>query len=464
MARLALLGTWLLLTLSCTKSTEPNRPSPDGHSDSPSVAQGAERTADTDRERQPGVTAVFPPDPQQACPPGSEKFIVLAREPVGAAGDWQFMASAWEYVPTRPEIPITKRCEFTASHWAPNPLFWERPGLAPNLVRLQVNREGAPRGYDVNLYTVDYRTWRVRTVLQSVQVLPFGATDELVYLHTDRGLRLLDRESGVVLMPDKSFKLVRDFGDVWLVSYERSEERRAHLFDPERNRAIKELQMPESFQSGHCVLELSPDRKYLAIWGKVTPRSMSPQVYETMITVLNIGDGQTSQYPVKVLAMAGSGRPCIPINFRFWFTDDGRFRYYSALGLNDVEEVSVDPATGSMVRMVRKVIALPEPRDTKLERRYVPDYIEVPAGEADLDHHISNAFLIRKGITDKELPWPDTRVGFSLDGKRFFLKMNPSGTSRDFYYGDLEGDRLVQVASPPELRSATANIYCVITP
>jgi hypothetical protein len=371
------------------------------------------------------------------------------------------MASAWEYIPTRPEIPITKRCEFTASHWAPNLLFWERPGLAPNLVRLQVNRKGRPGGYHVNLYTIDYRTWRVRTVLQSDQILALGATDELVYLDTDRGLRLLDRQSGVVLVPEKSFKLVRDFGDVWLVSYERSEECRFHLFDPEQKRAIKGFRMPESFQSGRCRLELSPDRKYLAIWEEVTPRSMRPQVYESMIVVLNIGDGQTSQYPVKVLAMAGSGRPCIPINFGFWFTDDGRFRYYSALGLDDVEEVSVDPATGSMVR---KVIAWSEPRVAKLERRYVPDYIEVPAGEADLDHHISNAFLMRKGIIDKQLPWPDTRVGFSLDGKRFFLKMNPSDTSRDFYYGDLEGDRLVQIASPPELRSATANIYCVITP
>ena len=195
--------------------------------------------------------------------PGTEKFVVFGRE-----GE---KACAWEYQRCGESDGLVKRCEFAPSQWSAWRLLG---GKAPAFIRHMVPRKGGRPGHRVNLYRIDYSTWEVKTVLSSRQINGLGCSDTLVYVKTDRGLRLVDRKTGGVEIPARQFERLHLIGDHWIVRYEDSEAGQVHLFSPARNRCVKEFRLPEfasrkRFFRGphHKVTALSPDHAHLA-WVK----------------------------------------------------------------------------------------------------------------------------------------------------------------------------------------------------
>jgi len=114
------------------------------------------------RNQQP-ILRVFPPASAEQSKIATGKFVIFTREQVGT--NWDFIAGAWECVPSRPETPLTKRIEFCHSSWNADALLNtlvrdESDGMHPRFVRVQV--DSGDRDFSVNLYDINYRTWEVR--------------------------------------------------------------------------------------------------------------------------------------------------------------------------------------------------------------------------------------------------------------------------------------------------------------
>jgi hypothetical protein len=130
---------------------------------------------------------VFPPSANEQSQPGVGKFVIFTREPAGKG--WDFIAGAWECIPSRPEVPIVKRAEFCRSSWNCGPLLDtlvadDSSGLHPRFARLQV--DSGERTYTVNLYDIDYRNWAVRCIWQGSRLSAFGVVGDSIFIRDTR--------------------------------------------------------------------------------------------------------------------------------------------------------------------------------------------------------------------------------------------------------------------------------------
>ncbi|MFK5923828.1 MAG: hypothetical protein QM496_16745, partial [Verrucomicrobiota bacterium] len=66
-------------------------------------------------ENQKPLGKIFPPSADEEAKAGQGKFVIFTREHVGK--DWDFIAAAWECIPSRPDLAIKKRVEFCHSSW-----------------------------------------------------------------------------------------------------------------------------------------------------------------------------------------------------------------------------------------------------------------------------------------------------------------------------------------------------------
>ena len=136
---------------------------------------------------------VFPPAPAEQSRTGTGKFVIFTREQVGE--NWDFIAGAWECIPSRPEIPPTKRVEFCHSSWNADALLDALAvagsrGMRPRFVRLQV--DSSYGYYTVNLYDINYRTWEVRCLWQGRRLSAFGLIGDSIFCNSSDGWLLLD--------------------------------------------------------------------------------------------------------------------------------------------------------------------------------------------------------------------------------------------------------------------------------
>ncbi len=112
-------------------------------------------------DRQAPLKRVIPPAAEELVPPGSETFLVFTREKIGEKDDWDFLACAWEFVPSRPEAGLVKRVEFARSSWTATLAVDADMGIdgpARNLVLLQVDDSTRSPRFRWNLYCIDFRT------------------------------------------------------------------------------------------------------------------------------------------------------------------------------------------------------------------------------------------------------------------------------------------------------------------
>ncbi len=61
---------------------------------------------------QPPISKTFPSQADARLPRGTGKLVIFTREAVGKSNEWDLVAGAWECVPSRPDLPVTKRIEF----------------------------------------------------------------------------------------------------------------------------------------------------------------------------------------------------------------------------------------------------------------------------------------------------------------------------------------------------------------
>jgi hypothetical protein len=341
-------------------------------------------------------------------------------------------------------------------------------------VRLAV---GARPEYTVNLYSIDYRTWSVKTVLRSERIWGLGANEGLVYLGTDAGVRVLDRKTlAVRALEGPAWALVRDLGDRWLVALARGE--RA-LFDPATGRLGPErFRCPKEWGDRYHLV-LSPDHARIAavdVLCSSDPKGVTfgqTRVLETQLEVLTLGTGELARTPIRLLCTGGSGRPVIPHSLEVAFSADSTKIVCSSERArdgakdpakpeeNELEALTLDAKT---LAVVAREPAKEKARPATTPAIAVPDWLKkdydaLGTVSDEGGRRLAHAFIRSRGV-EHEIPVAvlETMVAFSPDGKRFLLKMW-TGASRDtFFLGDLETKELRQLSAPPSLRDASLSI------
>lgn len=407
-----------------------------------------------------------------------EKAVVFARELtcVNQAGE-QYAATAWEWVPSAEKLE--KRHHFAKSSWAPDLLFREGEG-PEGLVRLQVD---SPKriAYEVDLFAIDYREWRVTPVYHGDRLNGLGASQDVVYLDTDEGVRLLDRKTLALRAPDVAWRLVRQLGDRWLVAVG---ERDGALLDPATGALSSRFALPERWAERPFFLVdrydviLSPDHARIAavdVLCRDDPKGVSfgeSRVLKTKLEVLELATGKVATFPLRLSCLGGSGRPVIPRDLRVEFTrDSSKLVVWSQRARdgakdasdpdeNELEELTLDTSLEVVARATPKK----EPTRERAPEVLVPDWLKKDydaLGETSDEggRRLAVAFLRSRGV-DVKLPvrFCDAESSFTRDGKRFFFKLAPGDA---FYFGDLDAKTLKKIPCPPSLRSAAMRIVWV---
>jgi hypothetical protein len=436
-----------------------------------------------------GVTWLNPPPDDTIVPAGTEKFIIFARERVAGGGQWDYIATAWEYIPNRSEQPITCRVRFERSSWSPDLLFWDEPSDCPEFVRFQVNCAEGPHGYTVNLYEIDYRTWDVVTRLQAPQIIGLGVSAERVFLGVGDSSRastrlwVLNRSTGVIEPPARPFHKLDDFGELWLIKYDDADKHEFAVFSPHANKAVREFTLRGFDHSFENERALSPDAKRLAVYRDIDFPSAgiwnsAPEPIRGEWTLWNLETEQRRSFTVTTFAAQGSGVAIVRAHFDYWFEKDGRFRCTSATSdaaalaaLPEekppeelLEVVTVDALTGETSREPLTPENIAHGRRYARMPKYVPAYLGLGSQEPIDEHDVAHAFLKHCRVNYKvPTEWLATNVGFSDDGQRFLLKMDKGDEAEDFFFGDLVKQNVRRIEALSEaLRDANdMSIRCV---
>jgi hypothetical protein len=433
----------------------------------------------------PSITALHKPAARQMSAPGSEKFVLFAREPRGPG--WNFMATAWECTVGKKSARITRRIEFVPSSWSPDVLChqWSGgPNPYPNLVSLQVDVPNQPGGYTVNCYLIDYRTWNVKTLAQANSVDGIAVNDGLVYLSigdADLGYgHVLHFPSATISRAKRPFTQIDDFGKLWLVQFTGQKKTAAALFDPVSEKVVKKIECSEYDLDMHTWRMLSPDGTLMAAFHEVDNAGMeklqSWSQYGTAkayFTLYDLTTGRSTILPVLVYATRGSGIPVIYAGLDAWFTEHGDFEYVSAA--KEAQSVRYQSLKDLHLQLnhfdVKTQVTSVKPWSTRVPEKSItwpaiPSYLKVNANDPDRTTEIANAFLKYKGVLRHSPPAVmDTIVGFSKDGRRFLARVLNSEQEGFFFYCDLDTKRLMKFRCPPALKDANAmNIECIRTP
>ena len=421
---------------------------PDG-----AAAQGLTNTIPP--EQQP-LARIWAPAPAEMTPPGTGKFVLFTREKVGPANEWDFIAGAWECIPSQPGHPVTKRVEFCHSSWNAGTLLNTlvqdgSDGLFPRFVRLQV--DSGDREHRVNLYDVNYRTWNVRILKQTKRLSAFGVLDDHIFCKTGQEWLLVNTMDGSIIpkVPfepvdvDGSFWLVRKPGDkdgLW--SYDPRTKHFPARFGPWDSGASR--------NSGHSQACLSPDGQSRARFIVPMPPGDWGGGRVPGTLMLQRGSRQPRRIissPVEVEAIEGSGRPVIPTHTRLAFNASGALEFQSKLG-NESVTWTVAPASETVTITRLPYARMAEPPVKRFDGVPVPEWL--PEDLKELWHFgrggLAPAFLLHLGILKEKPKYPDCVTGVSPDGRHVFFAAKKGPLADEILYGDLRTKQVIRWKRP----------------
>lgn len=422
---------------------------------STSPAQGLKSTIPKDQKP---LLKIFPPQTAEQTPAGTGKFVIFTREEIGKQNDWDFIAGAWECIPSRPDVPVTKRVEFCHSSWNAEPLLNtlvrdDSKGLFPRFVRLQVGARD--RNYKVNLYDINYRTWDVRCLWQGDRLSAFGVIKNSVFCHDSRDWFRLDATLGRISKELPFIPLGVDRAS-WLVQ-KTGEKPGIWSYDPARERFVGHFGTVDEPQMGDTRSLLSADGRNRA-WILVPPMPNDWRGGVVGGTFLLQRDGQSDdiRVPVVMQARAGSGRPVTPIGIRLMFTEDGRVEFRASQGKSEKNDRvwTIEIASGNTAESVRPYVAPDKDDPALFDGVPTPDYLRPHL--IGLRHFgrggLAPAFLAHLGILKKQPEFPDCTTGVSRDGRHILYNARKGPLADVFIYGDLHTKQTLRWANPAGIK------------
>ena len=408
--------------------------------------------------KQPPLSRTFPPVPKEQTPSGTGKFVIFTREDTGKTNEWDFIAGVWECIPSKPEIPITKRIEFCHSSWNADALLNvlardNRDGLHPRFVRLQVDAN--ERYYRVNLYDINYRTWETRCIWQGERLIGFGVLMNFVYCDGDQEWFRLDATTGK-LIKDLPFIPLDVDGEFWLVR-KPGEKSGCWSYDRRTEKFIGQFGSVDEPWPGDTRSLLSADGKNRAwILVPLPKDAWDGGVVDGMFLLQRDGHTEDIRVPVKLKAVAGFGRPIIPIGTDLRFTHEGKVEFSAQQTTQENEERAwaIEIASGNITESMRP--NTPSKNDAVLlfDGSPAPDYLRTYL--KDLWHFgrtgLAPAFLMHLGILKKQPEYPDCTAGVSRDGRHILYKAKEGLLADVFIYGDLQTKQIVRWTSPAGIK------------
>lgn len=416
-----------------------------------SPAQGLENVIP--RNQNP-ILQVFPPSAAEQSKTGTGKFVVFTREQVGT--NWDYIAGAWECIPSHPEIPVTKRAEFCHSSWNGDQLLntlvmddsW---GMHPRFLRLQV--DSGDRDYAVNLYDINYRTWEVRCIWQGRRLTAFGLMGDSIFCNSTDGWLLLDAASGI-LSNNVPFTPIETDGNYWLVR-KTGETEGCWSYDRVKRQFIAHFGPVDEPALGFRQSRLSPDGRSRAWVLAPMPRGWHGGAIAGTLILQRDGGKEEISAPIEMQAVMGSGVPVIPRDIELKFSPEGQLQFRARKGENEAEDHvwSIDIPTGKVSSGIARHLLAADDASAVLDGVPVPDYLRKHV--SGVKHFgrsgLAPAFLLYMGILKQRPEYPDCIAGVSRDGRHVLYRAKKGPLSRVYIYGDLLTKQTVRWKSPDGL-------------
>ncbi len=421
---------------------------------SDALAQGLTNTIPGN---QSPLARVFLPADSEQTPVGTGKFVIFTREETDKPNEWDFIAGAWECIPSRPKLPITKRIEFCHSSWEAGPLLDtlvrdDSEGLLPRFVRLQV--DAGNHDYKINLYDINYRTWEVRCLWQGNRLNAFGAMKNSVFCQDSDDWFRLDGASGVISRGVPFIPLDVD-GTFWLVR-KTGENSRVWSYDPAKELFVAPFGVVDGPKAGHTRSLLSADGRNRAWILAPMPHDWRGGVIGGTLLLQRDGHSDDVRVPVEMQAKAGSGVPVIPIGTRLCFAKDGTVEFSAIQQMKEQKERvwTIDIASGKATESVRPSVAPKDEAPALFDGVPAADYLRPYL--KNLRHFgrdgLAPAFLMYLGILKQQPEFPDCTAGVSRDGRHILYKAKKGPLADVFIYGDLQTKQTVRWASPAGIK------------
>jgi hypothetical protein len=446
------------------------------------LSTAAQTLIDVIPRSQPPEVRVFPPKESERTAPGTGKFVLFTREKVGASNEWDFVAGAWECIPDRPQVPITRRIRFPHAPGQPEPLLQypvdrRSRDQFPRWVKLRVPREDSRA--QTFLYDINYRTWETRCVWAGTNLWwAFGIFQNQIVCKGPGGWRALNPHAGTWVEGSSVLPLGAD-GSHWLVrrSPDASE---VWSFQPETGRFVGQFKDPGVDMIREDLWKLSPDGEWLA-WLEVQfPANLAPPWWVRTLEKFGIDPpaweafrqvpghvvvrhaGRESDLPLPVTLLASTRRGSFEEHHLEFLGGDAL--EFSAIQSGNAPQEAVwrlDLKTGKVSRTERPLVTR---QDAELA---VFDGVPTPAY---LRRHLLNfrhfgrdgmapAFLRYKGILGADPQYADCVAGVSPDGRHILYHAKSGPLSEEFIYGDLLTQQVVRWPRPQDLAADDAMTF-----
>lgn len=437
---------------------------------------------------QPPLRRVIKPSQAELVPPGTEKFVIFTRESIGGADDWDFVAGAWEFIPTRPAAGIVKRVEFARSSWAARLALDDDlkiDGPARNWVRLQVDDSRRKIGYRPHLYRIDFRTWDVIFLGDEPLYGVAGGNRDTLLVAGDEGIVPLDVKTATVESGAEPFVVLnQDYEtDLWLITPEKTGKAAVWSYRPSTLERIAHVPWPQRLWQLGLHETRSAARVDGKAWALVTldktpartaSARKSPFVEaaqgEGSLWLAEAGAKEARRWPVQFQAAEGSGVGWRGMGIELWF--EGKSLCFQATlknasGKDVIRQWTVDLPAGTVRESIAEKRHEPAPNPdlmlVRIPEAFHPEPNDVYTSEK---YRLAAYFLKSKGLIKQMPQHADCRVGFTPDLRRFVWKTQPRYRSDPFgaqtedsalppptilLYGDLDKGTVFEVPCPPEL-------------
>jgi hypothetical protein len=409
------------------------------------------------------ILQVFPPSSAEQSRPGTKKFIIFTREQVGT--NWDFIAGAWECIPSHPEIPITKRAEFCHSSWDANQLLDvlvadTSCGMYPRFARLQVDSGTAD--YTINLYDINYRTWEIRCIWQGHRLGAFGVMGNSIFCHNMADWLLLDARSGAISEAVPFIPLGIDCNHNYWPVWKPGETNGCWSYDPVQGQFIAHFKPVDEPEGGIIRWRMSPDGRSMAwVLGPI-PDSWKGGALAGRLVLQRDGAREDVSVPIEMQAFNGASA-VIPLDIELQFSSDSRlsFRARKATDAEEDRVWTIEVATGKVTSGVVRHLTAANNSSTVLSGVPVPDYLREQVGA--FKHFgrggLAPAFLLYMGILKHRPGFDDCRAGVSRDGRHVLFRTKDGPLSGFYFYGDLVKKQIVRWKSPEALRPGDAQEF-----
>ncbi|HEV8003972.1 MAG TPA: hypothetical protein VGP63_29165 [Planctomycetaceae bacterium] len=383
---------------------------------------------------------------------------------------WDFIAGAWECIPSKPEVPIVKRAEFCHSSWNCGPLLDtlvgdDSHGLHPRFARLQV--DSGDQNYTVNLYDIDYRNWAVRCIWQGSRLSAFGVVDDSIFVRNADDWLLVNASSGRLSREIPFVPLATD-GEFWLVR-KPGETEGCWTYDRRKRQYVAHFGHVDALTADdYSESKLSSDGKCRALVLATPPDNWRGGSLTGRLILQRHGEKKDISIPIELQAYAGSGVAVIVEGVQLAFAPEGNLQLRAWAGLKVPKDHvwTIDIATG---KVTSTLAPHSDPADecVKLDGVPVPDYLRY---DVRVFRHfgrtgLSPAFLMHSGILKQKPEYPDCVAGVSPDGRHVLYKAHHGPLAGVLIYGDVFTKKTVRWEWPDMLRECNAmEIVWVETP